>query len=120
MFSFFKRVFGGILLNIAALLVCEKVFQYYFQDFYFNGSVSRLILLALALTLLNLLVKPVLRFFLAPLIWITLGLFSLVINLIILKTAGFFFPELVIHSSLVWLGSAIVISIFNNLLYWIK
>ncbi len=120
MFALIKRIFVGIFLNIAALVVCEKVFQYYFQDFYFQGDSSKLVLLALVLTLLHLLIKPILRFFSAPLIWITLGLFSVVINLIILKTAGFFFPELVIHSSIVWLGASLIISIFNSFLRWVK
>lgn len=115
--TFIKRVLAGILFNIGAIFVCQKVLG---ASFIFTGSPFQLISLALVLTLLNLLIKPVLHFFFTPLIWLTLGLFTFIINIIILKIAVYFVPQLIINSSLTWLGASLIISIFNSLLYWVK
>ncbi|MDD3434341.1 MAG: Membrane protein of unknown function [Parcubacteria group bacterium ADurb.Bin305] len=115
--TFIKRAAAGILFNIGAILVCQKVLE---ANFLFTGSSFQLISLAFALTLLNLLIKPLLHFFFTPLIWLTFGLFTFIINVIILKIAVYFVPQLAINSSLAWLGASLIISIFNSLLYWIK
>ena len=121
MFLLIKRIFGGIILNIFAVLVCERFFNYLLNDFDFRGNTSQLIIFCLILTGLNLLLKPVLRLIFLPLVWLTLGIFILVINLIILKTAVYLVPDvLVIKTTLGWLGASIVISIFNSFIYRIK
>lgn len=113
-----KKLFLGVILNAIAILVAEKVLHSLIQDFSFQGSPSQLLSLALALTILNLLIKPILRFIFLPLIWLTLGIFSLIINLLILKTATYLVPDvLIIHSSLGWLGASLIISFFNSFLY---
>ncbi len=113
---FLKRLFFGIIFNIIAI----KLLSHLFSDFYFNGALEQLITFAFILSLLNLLIKPALRILLLPLIWITFGVFALIINIIILKTASILMPVLIIESSLTWLAASIIISIFNSLLYKIK
>lgn len=120
MMRFVKRLFFGVILNIIAILFCQRLLNYLFNDFYFQGTLEQLITLAFTLTLLNLLVKPVLRLLFLPLIWITLGIFILVINIILLKSASVLIPVLVIQSHLTWLAASIIISIFNSFLYRIK
>jgi putative membrane protein len=115
--NFLKKLFLGIALNSLAILLCQKLFNELFNDFYFQGTFIELILLALIISFLNLLIKPILRLIFLPLIWITLGLFSLIINIIILKTATVFMPVLIIQSPIVWLIASIIISSFNSLMY---
>ncbi|MFA5722085.1 MAG: phage holin family protein [Candidatus Paceibacterota bacterium] len=115
--NFLKKLFLGIVLNSLAILLCQRLFNELFNDFYFQGTFIELILLALIISFLNLLIKPILRLIFLPLIWITLGLFSLIINIIILKTATVFMPVLIIQSPIVWLIASIIISSFNSLMY---
>ncbi len=110
-----RRFLLGIIINSFALYICQKIFGYLLNDFVFNGSLSQFFLLALVLTVLNFLVKPILNFFLAPLIFLTLGFFSLIINLFILKLAVYFVPQLEIKSSLTWIGASLIISLINTL-----
>jgi len=116
MMRFLKRLFFGIILNIIAI----RLLSYLFNNFSFNGTLEQLIILALILSLLNLLIKPILRILFLPLIWITLGLFALIINIALLKAATIFMPVLVIQYPLTWLVSSIIISAFNSFLYRIK
>lgn len=119
--AFFRKLFWGVILNSLGILACQSLLNYLLNDFFFKGALFQLIFLAFILTILNLLIKPVIHFIFLPLIWLTLGIFTLVINLIILKTASFFVPGvLVINSSLTWLAASIIISIFNSFLHSIK
>jgi len=120
MIRFLKRLSLGVVINIAAILFCQRLLNYLFNDFYFQGTLEQLIILGFILSLLNLLIKPILRLLFLPLIWITLGIFIFVINIIILKTASFLMPVLVIQSSITWLAASIIISIFNSFLHRIK
>jgi|GEM_PF-1103283 len=115
-----KRIFWGIILNSVAILLCQKILNYLWQDFYFQGSVLQLLIFALVLTILNLLLKPILHFIFLPLIWITLGIFNIVLNLAILKVATLISPLLEINSPLAWITASIVISIFNAPLHRIR
>lgn len=113
---FLKKLFFGIILNVIAV----RLLSHLFNDFYFNGTLEQLIIFAFILSLLNLLIKPILRLLFLPLIWITLGIFSLIINIIILKTASVLMPVLIIGSSMTWLVASIIISIFNSFSHRIK
>lgn len=120
MMRFLKRLFFGIILNVTAILFCQRLLNYLFSDFYFQGTLEQLIILALILSFLNLLIKPILRILFLPLIWISFGFFAFVINIILLKTATILIPVLVIQYPITWLAASIIISIFNSFLYWIK
>lgn len=65
------------------------------------------------LGLLNLLVKPLLTFFSIPLLLVTLGLFYLVINGIVLELADFFLDSLTVDGFLAAVLGGLVLSIFN-------
>ncbi len=79
---------------------------------FFSASVTftdtmSVLVTALALTVLNLTIKPVLKFLSAPLSFLTFGLFSIVVNGFVLWTAF----ELSNGSQIASFGSAIWISI---------
>jgi len=114
--SLLKKLFFGVILNIIAI----RLLSHLFNDFYFNGTLEQLIIFAFILSLLNLLIKPILRLLFLPLIWITFGIFALIINIILLKTASILMPVLIIGSSLTWLAASVIISIFNSFSHKIK
>ena len=109
-----SRFIAQVLINALALLA---VF-YLVPETKFNGSWVELLEVALVLGLLNFLVKPVMKLFLGPLIVLTLGLFSLVLNAIIIWVVVQLFPALLIIPwgwPLVW--STIIISVINFILH---
>ncbi len=71
-----------------------------------GGNWGAAIMTALALALVNALVKPVMQFLSLPITVLTLGLFSLVINALMLELAGYLAREI--------FGAGIAISGFGS------
>lgn len=115
--NFFRKIFFGIIFNSLAILLCQALFNNLLNDFYFQGDFSQLLILALVITLVNFFIKPILRLIFLPFIWITLGLFSFVINIIILKLVTCFTASLLIQLPLTWLAASMILSIFNSLIH---
>jgi len=72
----------------------------------FTTSWQILLLIGFALGLINFFIKPVLKMITLPLRILTFGLFSLVINMVMVWTVDILFPELVIQGiiPLFWLS----------------
>src|SRR6476660_721175 len=75
------------------------------------------IMLAGVLGLLNFFVKPILSILALPITFMTLGLFSLVINLIILWLATFVVPQFEIHTILAGLLFSVVLSLSQSVVF---
>ncbi|MGC8944265.1 MAG: phage holin family protein [Minisyncoccia bacterium] len=121
MITFIKRLVWGIILNSLAIIVLGKLFNYWFNDFFFKGDYVSLIVFAIILTILNFLLKPILRFVFLPVIWLTLGIFGLIINLLILKIATIIIPDiLIINSFLTWILASFFLSVVNSFLKFVK
>ncbi|MCZ7652951.1 MAG: phage holin family protein [Thermoanaerobaculia bacterium] len=71
------------------------------------------------LGLLNLLVKPILVLFSIPLLVVTLGLFYLVINGLVLKLADLFLDSLAIAGFWPAVVGGLVLSLFNLFVRWL-
>lgn len=100
-----------VLANTAALYVAQR----FVSGFVVIGGWERYLLAGVLLGLLNLIVKPILKFISFPLIILTLGLFTLVINAFILWTVDYAFDFITIHS-LVALGwGTLIVTGFNLL-----
>jgi putative membrane protein len=84
------RALLQIVLNGVALLIAA----YLVPGIQYTGSLPQLLLAGLVLGLLNLLVKPVVTLLSFPLIALTLGLFYLVINGVMLLLAAWILPGL--------------------------
>lgn len=80
-----------------------------------NGGWKGYVISALVLMLLNLLIKPVLKLLTLPLIIISLGLFGLVINGIILWLASQFTSYIVIADLVALLWATLVITVVGLL-----
>lgn len=84
-------------------------------DIHFYGDWKWLILAGAVLGLINFLIKPIVKIISAPLIWITLGLFTIVINVLMLNLAAKIVGALVIDTWIAAFWAVIVISAINFL-----
>ncbi len=71
------------------------------------------------IAVVNAVVGPILRFFLFPLTLLTLGLFTLVIDAILLKLASLFTPGFKVRGFLSAVIGALVLAILSRLLHWV-
>jgi len=105
MIGFIIRIFG----NSLALYVT----YYLVPGFAVNGSWKEYLLAGAFLGLLNLVVKPVLKAISMPIIILTLGLFTLVINGLLLWTVDYIFDFVSIKDTAALLYAVVVITIVN-------
>ena len=104
------RVFARIALNGVALLVAAHLVP----GIHYRPDGILLVLLAgLVIGAINLLVKPVAVLLSLPLIVLTLGIFYLVVNGLMLQLAAWILPELSIAGCLPAILGGIVMGVFN-------
>jgi len=77
------------------------------------------ILTAILLAVASVTIAPIMKFFAFPLTVLTLGLFLIVINAVILMIIDAILPGLKIKSFWWAVGFSIIISIFTTILNWI-
>lgn len=82
---------------------------------HFEGDWIWLILSGAVLGLINFFVKPVVKIISLPLIWLTLGLFTIVINVLMLNLAARIVGALVIDTWTAAFWAVVVISTINYL-----
>jgi putative membrane protein len=75
----------------------------------FTTSWQILLLVGSALGLINFFIKPVLKMITLPLRMLTFGLFSLVINMLMIWTVDILFPELVIQGIIPLFWTTVII-----------
>ena len=105
MIGFIIRILGNSLALYAA--------YYFVPGFVINGGWKEYLLAGAFLGLLNLTVKPVLKIISMPIIILTLGLFALVINGLLLWTVDYAFDFMAIRDTAALLYAVVVISIAN-------
>ena len=105
MIGFIIRILGNSLALYAA--------NYFVPGFVVSGSWKEYLLAGAFLGLLNLTVKPVLKAVSMPIIILTLGLFTLVINGLLLWTVDYIFDFVSIKDTTALLYAVVVITIVN-------
>ncbi|MBI4920086.1 phage holin family protein [Candidatus Azambacteria bacterium] len=100
----FRIVANALAILAAARFIPGVAYQYQFLS---------LLKIAAILALANVLLKPILKIIFSPLIFITLGFFTIVINIFILWLAVYFAPELSITGLAAYFLTTIVIILFN-------
>ncbi|HBB36720.1 MAG: hypothetical protein UX02_C0001G0086 [Candidatus Moranbacteria bacterium GW2011_GWC1_45_18] len=80
---------------------------------FFDGDWRWLILAGAVLGFVNFFVKPIVKIISLPLIWITLGLFTVVINVLMLNLAARIVGALIIETWTAAFWAVIVISVIN-------
>jgi putative membrane protein len=103
------RALLQIVLNGVAVLVAA----YLVPGISYTGSWFYLLLVGLVIGLINLVVKPLVVLFSFPLIVVTLGLFYLVINGLMLYLAAFLLEGLQVQGCVAAILGGLVMAIFN-------
>ncbi|PJE57791.1 MAG: hypothetical protein COU82_00150 [Candidatus Portnoybacteria bacterium CG10_big_fil_rev_8_21_14_0_10_38_18] len=101
-----------ILANTAGIFVAA----YFIASIEFTGDWLDYLIVGAILAVANLVVRPILKIITAPLIFITLGLFIIVINAVILFGVDWFVESLRITSLWGYLWGSLIISVINTLI----
>jgi putative membrane protein len=83
----------------------------------FDGDWGWLILAGAVLGIINSFVKPVIKIISLPLIWVTMGLFTIVINVLMLNLAAKIVNALVIDTWVASFWAVVVISVINFVIF---
>ena len=104
-------------LSNLVLGACVVMLLCYLFDGVYVKSFPVALLVSLVLSFLNTFVKPVIKFFAFPITIMTLGLFNLIINTIILIMVQIILaPDFVIHGFFLTMLCSIIISVMYSLL----
>ncbi len=101
MFSFILKIASGI---IGLWIAIEFI-----NGVSFYGTWQDLLVIGLVMGVLNVFIKPILKLVTLPLQMLTLGLFSLVINVGIIWAVDIFFPELIITGIVPLLWTTLIV-----------
>ncbi len=105
------RLILHILSNAVGILAAERIIS----GVTFTGDWKILILAGAVLGLINFFLKPIIKVISAPLIWITLGFFTVVINVFLLNLVAKIIPQLEFATWMAVFWAVIVISVINYL-----
>lgn len=108
MMSFIIRILGNSIALYAA--------SWFVAGFIFSGGIKEYAMAGVVLGLLNMIIKPIVKFIAFPVIILTLGLFIIVINALLLWLVDYIFDFITISDimSLVW--ATVVIAIVNMII----
>lgn len=98
-----------ILANSTGILIAA----YFVPGITFKGDMISLIIAGFVLAVANSIVKPILKFISGPLIVLTMGLFMIIINIILLWLAVWLIPELTIIGFWSYFWGVMILSILN-------
>ena len=103
----------GFLIRILGNSIALYAAYYFVTGFIINGGIKEFLLAGILLGLLNKIVKPPIKLLTMPLIILTLGLFLVVINALMLWLVDYAFDFVIIESvtALVW--ATIITAIVN-------
>jgi len=112
---FLSRIIFYFLVNLTALIAAAQ----FVPGFSTNSNVESLLILTGIFTFINLLIKPILKLVFSPFIFLSLGLFSLVINAIILKLLDIWSVNVTISGIQALVYSTLLITAVNLLLTFV-
>ncbi|MEK7125142.1 MAG: phage holin family protein, partial [Patescibacteria group bacterium] len=110
-----RPMMGNFLLRVVANGVGLYAATMLVTGFAVQGGFNEFALAALVLAILNMFVKPLLKLVSFPLIIITLGLFTIVINALILWLVTYVFSFVIVSGWLALLLASLVIAAANTL-----
>lgn len=105
-----------IIVNAVAILASARLVSGVFYEYEFISLIKIAAMLAAA----NALIKPVLKMVFSPLILITLGFFTLIINIFLIWLVVKFAPELSIVGFNAYFLTMLIISFFNFMVSAVK
>jgi putative membrane protein len=108
---FLEHILVSWLLSALALWIVAQVIPGIYVSGFGDAMIATLVI-----AVVNALVGPVLKFFALPFIFLTLGLFLLVINAFLLKLASLFTPGFKVHGFLSAVAGSLVLTILTSIL----
>ncbi|MDO8752111.1 MAG: phage holin family protein [Candidatus Wolfebacteria bacterium] len=107
------RLFSNLILHLAANTLAILAADYFIKDFSFTGNFKELFVTAAIFTSINIFIRPIIKFILAPFIILTLGLLSVVINAAFLYILDILRDSLTIEGYIPLLLATLLISLIN-------
>lgn len=111
---------GKIIQKFVTFFIVDFIAIYYglkyLPEIKLVAGIDKLIIFCITLALFNVLLRPILDFIFKPIIWLSLGIFSLVLNVLIIKTANNVTPVLTIPNNIALIKLTLMISIVNFLI----
>ncbi len=106
---FIVQLIFYFLSNILALLVAT----YFIEGFILEPGLNSLVLTAVALTLINTLIRPIIKLILTPIILFTFGLGVIIVNTLMLYLLDKLLPNITITGVLPLFYATLIISVVN-------
>ncbi len=110
------RLLFKFIFQIIANAIAIAIAAYFIPQITFIGDLRDYLIVGGILAVANLLIRPILKIVSAPLIFITAGLFMIVINGIILFGVDWFIEELTITGIWGYVWGILIISILNGII----
>lgn len=110
--KFLARIVFYFLVNSVALIAAS----YFVPGFSITQNPENLLVLTAIFTAINIILKPILKLIFSPFIFLTVGLFSLVINAIILKLLDIWSVNVTISGIQTLVYATLIITAVNLLL----
>ncbi len=107
--KFIGRIIFHVFSNALALFIAAQVIQ----GFVLHGDIVALFIAALILTVINALVKPILKLILGPLILLTFGIITIVINAFSLYILDILSPAITIQGYIPLLLATLIVGAVN-------
>lgn len=112
------EVFARLILMFAGNLTAVLVAGYYVPEFQVTATLQDLLPLVFSLTLLNLFLRPLLKVVLSPLVFITFGFFTVIINAGLLLLIDIYSESLTINGLQSLLSATVIISCVNLIIHY--
>lgn len=111
------KLLGRIVFSVVSNMVALLAASAFVPDFSVTSDFAALAGAAAILAALNLLLRPILKLFFGPLMVLTLGLFTVVVNGLLLYVLDIVSPAVTIQGTVALLVGALVVSIVNVVLH---
>lgn len=106
----------SILIHIFANAAAIWAADYFLPGFNFTGGWKELFLAGAVLGIINSFIRPIVKLIALPVIFLTLGLFTVIINIALLLLAAWLIPDLHITGFWSALWGVVIISFVNHLI----
>ena len=105
----FSKFLGKVIANAVGLYAAA----YFFPGVMLSGGWQGLAIAAIGLALLHTILRPILKIVTAPLVLITFGLFSIIINIAILWIADYYLTQIAFNDLYSLAITALIITVAN-------
>jgi putative membrane protein len=112
--KFIARLILAFIANAIALWLAA----YFIADFQISYELTNFLLVASLFTIINLYIKPIIKMILSPLIILSFGLFTLVINAALLWALDLLSENLTIIGLMPLIYATLIVSIVNLLIHF--